>query len=152
MGAACFIHYPAATKSGIITHELCPGELCPGELCLPFLTGIARALASTLLCPVTVVKTRMEYGGAGAVRYKDTWDALSSIARAEGPRGLFRGLVPTVMTTAPFSGKGGKRSDLGFCKMCSILVPACELYPLLPAPNSPLCYLSLWVCVFLMGG
>ena len=73
------------------------------------LAGIARALASTLLCPVTVVKTRMEYGGAGAVRYKDTWDALATIARAEGPRGLFRGLVPTVMTTAPFSGQGGRR-------------------------------------------
>ena len=66
--------------------------------------GFARALASTLLCPVTVVKTRMEYSGKGAIKYRDTWDALRTIARTEGPRGLFRGLVPTVMTTAPFSG------------------------------------------------
>ncbi len=30
--------------------------------------GLSRALASTLLCPVTVVKTRMEYGGGDAIR------------------------------------------------------------------------------------
>ncbi len=37
-------------------------------------------------------------------RYKNTWHALESIARTEGPRGLFRGLIPTIMTTGPFSG------------------------------------------------
>ena len=71
-------------------------------------SGFARALASTLLCPVTIVKTRMEYSGKGAVNYRDTWHALLTIAKAEGPRGLFRGLVPTVMTNAPFSGKDGQ--------------------------------------------
>ncbi len=34
---------------------------------------------------------------------QSTWDALSTIVRAEGPRGLFRGVVPTVATNAPFS-------------------------------------------------
>ena len=34
---------------------------------------------------------------------QSTWSALSTIVRAEGPRGLFRGVVPTVATNAPFS-------------------------------------------------
>ena len=40
-------------------------------MCLPTLsfdTALARAVASTILCPVTVIKTRMEYTGSGAIR------------------------------------------------------------------------------------
>ncbi|GLC39521.1 hypothetical protein PLESTM_000907300 [Pleodorina starrii] len=118
--------------------------------------GISRAIAAVLLCPVTVVKTRMEYvadaadiakplagggsaaaaagagGGSAAAnaaraatgaaastsgaggaasygsvvvpRYRDTFHAMSSIVRTEGVRGLFRGLWPTVLTNAPYSG------------------------------------------------
>lgn len=32
--------------------------------------GLSRAVAATALCPVTLVKTRMEYGGPGNVVYK----------------------------------------------------------------------------------
>ena len=35
--------------------------------------GLSRAIAATALCPVTLVKTRMEYGGAGAVQYQVTF-------------------------------------------------------------------------------
>ncbi|KAG2497404.1 hypothetical protein HYH03_004559 [Edaphochlamys debaryana] len=117
--------------------------------------GLSRAVAAILLCPVTVVKTRMEYvadvgaaagpaaaaaggaaagagagaaaasraaaasaasgaaaaaagaaaGAAGAVPvYRDTGHALASILRTEGVRGLFRGVWPTVLTNAPYSG------------------------------------------------
>ncbi|EFJ40615.1 hypothetical protein VOLCADRAFT_99596 [Volvox carteri f. nagariensis] len=116
--------------------------------------GISRAIAAVLLCPVTVVKTRMEYvadvarpgagaaamaagagageaatasaaraaagasastsgaaatgaapyGGAAVPRYRDTFHAMSTIVRTEGVRGLFRGLWPTVLTNAPYSG------------------------------------------------
>lgn len=34
---------------------------------------------------------------------QNTWSALSTIVRTEGARGLFRGVVPTVATNAPFS-------------------------------------------------
>lgn len=55
------------------------------------------------MSPVTLVKTRMEYGGPNHIAYKNTAHALATIARTEGPSGLFRGLMPTVLTNAPFS-------------------------------------------------
>lgn len=62
--------------------------------------GLSRAMTTTLLCPITVVKTRMEYSQVG---YKSTVDALVVISQREGVRGLFKGLAPTVLTSAPFS-------------------------------------------------
>lgn len=55
----------------------------------PCTGGATRALASVLLCPVTVVKTRMEWAG-DRHGYANTVHALGSIARQEGVRGLFR--------------------------------------------------------------
>jgi solute carrier family 25 protein 38 len=55
------------------------------------------------MSPVTLVKTRMEYGGPQSIQYRGTWHALTTIAHQEGPRGLFRGLGPTVLANAPFS-------------------------------------------------
>lgn len=67
--------------------------------------GLSRALAAFVSCPITVVKTRMEYGGTVATipRYKNTLQGLGTIAREEGLRGLYRGIVPTVLSNAPFS-------------------------------------------------
>jgi hypothetical protein len=45
----------------------------------------------------------MEYGGPNHLSYKNTGHALVTIARTEGPSGLYRGLMPTVLTNAPFS-------------------------------------------------
>lgn len=64
--------------------------------------GGARCLSSAATAPLTLVKTRMEYAG-GRHAYTSTAQALGSIARAEGLRGLFRGLGPTVAANAPFS-------------------------------------------------
>ncbi|KAG1681317.1 hypothetical protein FOA52_007363 [Chlamydomonas sp. UWO 241] len=79
-----------------------PAQLSAGSAALA--GGGARALVSTCMCPVTVIKTRMEYTGKDGVRYKSTAHAFSTIIRTEGIRGLFRGVVPTVLTNAPFSG------------------------------------------------
>ena len=61
----------------------------------------ARTVAAVLLNPITVVKTRMEYGG---VQGKGVFTALADVARKEGSRGLFSGVGTTVMRDAPFSG------------------------------------------------
>lgn len=65
--------------------------------------GLSRALTAALLCPVTVVKTRMEFGNAATMQYRHTLHALQTIARTEGVAGLYKGLGPTVLTNAPFS-------------------------------------------------
>lgn len=62
----------------------------------------ARSIAVILLCPLSVVKTRME-----TVEYSNTYrgvfHALRTIAVQEGRHGLFSGLVPAVIRDAPFS-------------------------------------------------
>lgn len=71
--------------------------------CMSAAAGLARAMSAAVMSPVTLVKTRMEYGGPNHITYKNTAHALVTIASSEGPRGLFRGLWPTVLTNAPFS-------------------------------------------------
>lgn len=68
---------------------------------LPAPGGCSRAIAAVVSCPITVVKTRMEFG---SVQGSSTLGALRAITRAEGVRGLFGGLGPTVLSNAPFAG------------------------------------------------
>ena len=70
-----------------------------------FLAGfIARTLAATLLSPVAVVKTRMEWAGKGTLPYRSTLGGLVHIAKAEGVGALYAGLIPTLVRDSPFSG------------------------------------------------
>lgn len=64
---------------------------------------MSRTLAAVAACPFTIVKTRMEYSGAGGHAYTSTMHALSSIWRTEGLRGMYAGLGPTALSQAPFS-------------------------------------------------
>mmetsp|Transcript_69 Transcript_69/g.135 ORF Transcript_69/g.135 Transcript_69/m.135 type:complete len:327 (-) Transcript_69:1342-2322(-) len=66
--------------------------------------AVSRSLAATLLCPITVVKTRMEYSSMGGAKYTGVGQALYSIGAKEGFRGLFSGLGSTLLRDAPFSG------------------------------------------------
>ncbi|UYV60679.1 SLC25A38 [Cordylochernes scorpioides] len=62
---------------------------------------MARTFACTTLLPVTVIKTRFESGSYG---YGSVSQALRVIYLNEGRRGLFSGLVPTLVRDVPFSG------------------------------------------------
>ncbi|KAK3257951.1 hypothetical protein CYMTET_32980, partial [Cymbomonas tetramitiformis] len=66
--------------------------------------AFSRSLAAAIFCPITVVKTRMEYSGVNGIYYKNTMDALLQIGRKEKLRGLYSGLGFTVMRDAPYSG------------------------------------------------
>jgi hypothetical protein len=60
----------------------------------------ARATATMLLLPLTVLKTRLEAGddsGGGMV------GSLRRILAQEGPRALFRGMIPSVPDHPPFA-------------------------------------------------
>ncbi|KPM04870.1 hypothetical protein NH340_JMT00903 [Sarcoptes scabiei] len=62
---------------------------------------VSRSIASVLLIPATVVKTRYE---SGVFKYRNLTDALRHTYRSDGVRGLCSGLLPTLMRDAPFSG------------------------------------------------
>lgn len=62
----------------------------------------ARSFAVCLLCPLSVVKTRMETIEYSA-KYKGVFHAITTIARQEGARGLFSGLTPAIVRDAPYS-------------------------------------------------
>ena len=64
----------------------------------------ARMVAAVLLNPITVVKTRMEYAGAGGGTTRGLVLTFANVARKEGAGGLFSGLGSTVARDAPFSG------------------------------------------------
>lgn len=67
--------------------------------------GTSRACAVTILCPITLVKTRMEASGAAANTfvYRSVPHALQSIVRTEGYRALWQGLGPALLANVPFS-------------------------------------------------
>lgn len=61
----------------------------------------ARSVSGFTMLPFTVVKTRFE---SGQFHYRSVAQALVTIYRGEGLRGLFSGLSATLLRDAPFSG------------------------------------------------
>lgn len=61
----------------------------------------ARCISGFSMLPFTVVKTRFE---SGQFKYKGVAQALVTIYRGEGLKGLFSGLSATLLRDAPFSG------------------------------------------------
>lgn len=66
--------------------------------------GIAGSFSATLTCPMEVVKTHLQAskgGSAIALTAKGPFSVARNIARIEGMRGFFRGLVPTLIGILP---------------------------------------------------
>jgi len=72
----------------------------PSHLQSVFIGASARTIAASTLIPFTVLKTRLE---SDRFHYRGLTSAVSSILREEGPRGLCRGLFPTLVRDVPFS-------------------------------------------------
>lgn len=70
----------------------------PDSLRSSAMAGGAAGLAQSFICsPVELAKTRLQLGGGN----QGPIACLAAIARAEGPRGLFRGLGLTALRDAP---------------------------------------------------
>jgi len=77
------------------------GSSDPGPLESIFMGVSARSVAGLSMLPFTVVKTRFE---SGQFQYRGVIQALVSIYKGEGLKGLFSGTSATLLRDAPFSG------------------------------------------------
>ncbi|XP_065899990.1 mitochondrial glycine transporter B-like [Dysidea avara] len=67
-----------------------------------FTIGAAsRSFVGVLFLPFTVIKTRYE---SGMFKYRSVMEAVSSIWKSDGNRGLYSGLTATLLRDVPFSG------------------------------------------------
>ncbi|XP_022134585.1 mitochondrial substrate carrier family protein E isoform X2 [Momordica charantia] len=66
------------------------------------LGGLAGGLSAYLTTPLDVIKTRMQVQGS-TLRYNGWLDAVSTIWRSEGMKGMFRGSVPRITWYIPAS-------------------------------------------------
>lgn len=65
--------------------------------------ALAGSISQTLTYPFDVLRRKMQVAGMkeGAIKYNGAIDALVSIVRVEGVRGLYRGLWPNLLKVAP---------------------------------------------------
>eukprot|EP00177_Eucheuma_denticulatum_P002875 GFKZ01005172.1.p1 GENE.GFKZ01005172.1~~GFKZ01005172.1.p1 ORF type:complete len:260 (-),score=26.83 GFKZ01005172.1:1029-1808(-) len=67
-----------------------------------FLAGGLAGMTAAILCyPLDTAKTLLT---AHPERYSGVWSTLTSVARRQGPRALYRGLNPTLVAMMPYAG------------------------------------------------
>lgn len=70
-------------------------------LWIPLMSGsTARILAVTIVNPLELIRTKMQ---SEKMSYKEVGTAFSKMLKQHGFRGLFKGLIPTIMRDTPFS-------------------------------------------------
>jgi len=65
---------------------------------------IVSATGAAFVYPIDLVKTRMQNQRsvlASELVYKNSWDCFKKVIKNEGPRGLYRGLVPQLVGVSP---------------------------------------------------
>jgi solute carrier family 25 protein 39/40 len=68
---------------------------------IPLVAGCtARCFAVTVVNPLELIRTKMQ---SQKMSYKEVGVAFKQMMERYGPRGLFKGLLPTIMRDAPFS-------------------------------------------------
>ncbi|KAH7447945.1 hypothetical protein KP509_01G129100 [Ceratopteris richardii] len=66
--------------------------------------AFTRCATTAVVSPITVLKTRMEYQTVSGISYPNVLKAIEHISRTEGLKGLYSGLLPTILRDAPYSG------------------------------------------------
>ncbi|KAI9313556.1 mitochondrial carrier domain-containing protein [Dichotomocladium elegans] len=68
--------------------------------------AVAGCIAQTITYPLDVLRRRMQVTGMATIdyKYKGTWDAIKTMVRNEGVRGLYKGMIPNYLKVAPAMG------------------------------------------------
>jgi len=68
--------------------------------------GVSGAVAQSITYPFDVLRRRFQVNTMTGIgyQYKGIWDAITIILRNEGPRGLYKGLLPNLLKVAPSIG------------------------------------------------
>ncbi|PVU91282.1 hypothetical protein BB559_004199 [Furculomyces boomerangus] len=68
--------------------------------------ALAGCVAQTITYPLDVLRRKMQVASMPGMNltYTSTWDAAKQILRQEGPKGLYRGLIPNYLKVAPAIG------------------------------------------------
>ncbi|KCV71039.1 hypothetical protein H696_01987 [Fonticula alba] len=87
-------------------HHRDPKSIQPTGLQKFFSGAVAGATAQTFTYPLDLVRRRMQMMGMPDCRYRysSTLDAFRTIARVEGIRGLFKGMLPNYLKVVPLMG------------------------------------------------
>ncbi|KAI9762564.1 MAG: hypothetical protein M4579_000367 [Chaenotheca gracillima] len=93
-----FMTYEAVRK--YLTPE---GEANPNAVRKLSAGAISGAVAQTCTYPFDVLRRRFQINTMSGMgyQYKSIWDAVSSIVKQEGLRGMYRGIVPNLLKVAP---------------------------------------------------
>ncbi|CAF4224156.1 unnamed protein product, partial [Rotaria sp. Silwood2] len=99
-------------KKKLATHSSSDQRLSIGQLMLA--SSVSKLIASCSAYPHEIVRSRLQVAGHGrrvqsiystlAIpfhEYKNVRDAVRSIAKEEGLRGFYRGLLPNLIRTIP---------------------------------------------------
>ncbi|ELU02069.1 hypothetical protein CAPTEDRAFT_165918 [Capitella teleta] len=97
--------------------------------------GCARTVAGVTMLPFTVIKTRFE---SAQFQYKGMGNALATIYKGEGVKGLFSGMRATLLRDVPFSGL--------YLLMYDRSKKVVREYQLVSTPTAPMVHFSCGIC------
>ncbi|OBZ85507.1 hypothetical protein A0J61_06441 [Choanephora cucurbitarum] len=90
----------------VLKDYLIPVEESQGNIRKLLCGALAGSIAQTIIYPLDVLRRRFQVSGMNNVDYKynGTWHALKTMAKKEGIKSLYRGLLPNYLKVAPAMG------------------------------------------------
>ncbi|ANB14489.1 hypothetical protein AWJ20_2082 [Sugiyamaella lignohabitans] len=105
MGVAPYVGLNFAVYESMREYVTPKGEKNPSALGKLFAGAVSGAVAQTITYPFDVLRRRFQVVSMGAgqlgFQYTSVWDAISSIVKQEGIRGIYKGLSANLLKVAP---------------------------------------------------